>query len=206
MNYFHCPEAQTTPVGNLSVVVDNAVAWWDQEAPSTSVADGYGCAYANTYVASGAGYRTIYDALFEGSFTGNIDSLTVRAYATLLVGQVRAPAQITVHLGIDGVSMFGEDASATGDPAPGIGTVEVTPQAQENGLSLVEFTITGLGFTQEDGEGAVEHDVQLTLNAWDEVVNLFVLDVIEAPSSLEFNSATPADAALAATTPGPSVA
>lgn len=205
-NYFHCPEAQTTPVGNVSLVLDGTIAWWDQDEPSGSIADGYGCAYANTLVASGAGYQTIYDALFEGYFTGNLDSLTVRAYATMHRAQVQAPAEIAVHLGIDGISMFGDDVSATGTPAPGAGLVKVTPEYLEGGFALVEFTITGLGFTDEDGAGTNEHDIQLTLNALDEFVNLFVLDVVEAPSSIEFNPSAPVAATLAATTPGPGAA
>ena len=91
-------------------------------------------------------------------------------------------------------------------PVPATTTVKVTPAETNSGVTnYVEFTVTGLGFVEELGPGTMEREVLVTVNSLSEQSSLWVLDTTEVPSGITFNAATPAAAAIAATTPGPPV-
>lgn len=207
--FFHC-------TGNsrvLNALTVQEAPSWDTTAPAASVQDGAGCGFADPGARTGTNQENVYDAVFKGSFTGNLDSLTLRLY-DMGVGAARTGADQTlgIRLSIDGKSMFGThtpEASPAdlvlGEPVPVPSTATVTakPSSVNSGVTnYVELTVTGLGFMTEDGAGRYVHDLVVTVNSASEAGSMWVLDTTEVPSGITFNGA-PAAAAVAATTPGP---
>ena len=206
--YFHC--TGDSKVLNALLVQD--VPSWDATAPSASVQSGAGCGFADPGSRTGTNQENVYDAVFKGFYAGNLDSLTVRMY-DMGAGAARTGAAQTldVRLSVDGVSMFGTHVPAPSPldavlgapvPVPSSTQVTVKPVASSTGASnLVEFTITGLDFLDEDGTGILEREVLLTVNSRSEHASAWVMDTTEVPSGITFNPATPAAASVAATTP-----
>lgn len=209
--YFHCPSSGVK-VLNTAAVTGETV--WDTKAPTASVTTGAGCGFVDDGVNSGTAQTSIYDAHVQGTFTGDLDSLTVQ-FHDIAVGTSRVDDELTVdvRLTIDGQSMFDVEPSGSevvpGD-VPARATVPVTLVRSATGASsLAEFTITDLGFlTPEPAEGEpaaepVEHSLLLTVEGPSDVVSGWVMDTTETPSGILFNPAKPAAATVRATTPGP---
>lgn len=196
--YFHC--AGTTKISNVGLV-EGAVPAWNTTAPAASVQAGAGCGYATTGPLSGTGQKTIYDAAFEGTFTGNLDAMTVRLH-DINVGPSRntRTATVTARLTIDGHSLFGM-TGANSKPAT---LTNVPLVASSTGAtSEIVFSLSKLGFKFEDGNGTEEHTVLLTVDVSSDVVNGIVMDTTETPSGIDFNPATLSTSVAQATDPAP---
>lgn len=198
---------------------------WRTAEPSGSVQSGAGCGSADW----GGTSNELYSPVFQGTFTGNLQSMTVRIHQ-LLLGNARSGSTETLRLfgDIDGVPIF----PAGAQPNHGR-TVTVTPVDANSGVTEVfEFTITNLGFAEditdengnvvgtrtggaatENGDGAQERTITLGLGLHGTALSLdpaapaghkagfFVWDTTEVPSGITFNPATPAAATVAADLP-----
>jgi hypothetical protein len=164
----------------------------------------------NLVAAVGTAQENIYDALFSGTFTGNLKDLTVKLHS-LVTSQVQTGGGVglRVRLAIDGEALFTDGLTAP--------SVTITPTAGANpAVQVLEFSITNLGFAKyindasgnlvnvqtgglgkEDGDGEIEHTITIsvdTIGSGDQ--GLFVMDATEAPSGITFNPATVAPAKI----------
>ena len=193
--YFHCNGP--TKVGNVNLVAAGPVIW-DTTPPAGSVTEGEGCGNLDPGAARGNNQGTIYDAQFQGTFTGNLEDLTIEVH-NLLLNQIDTDGsyRIRVWLTIDGVEVI-----------PNTTFVDVAPQASETGAShKFLFSVPNLGcsrevldeegnvvsvvtdgFVTQDGDGTSEHDVLLTLDSWfADRASAWVYDTTEVPSGITFN-------------------
>jgi len=199
-DYFHCAPDETTPIVTVNTETDTSTPSWNGSAPANSAAGG--CIGVTDSLFTGQTYRTPYDTPFAGSFTGNIDSITLRLYFAAIRG-LRQNIGVRIHVGIDGKSLFGVTTGTTGTVGPAAKEVVVQPVLKDSNLSFVEFTITKIGFAEEPGTGDTEHEVDITIGSTTEPVVLLPFDSTEAPAGLSFNPQTPAPTQVKATTPGP---
>lgn len=201
--FFHCAPDRTTPSTTAnSVIGDPSIPGWAENAPAGSFTSGDGCVGTTSNLVYGLSYNSQYDVPIEGTFVGNIDSITIRAYFLPSRGR---PAVISVrlHLGIDGKSMFGTDTNDTGFTGPTVRNVNVPATYTGEGLARVEFTVIKIGWLVEEGDGEIERTVNVTLASQSDAVGTVLMDTTEAPAGLTFNPPTPAPTTVKATTPGP---
>jgi hypothetical protein len=227
--YFRC--AGPTPAQNVnrySAVVPllglgSVYSGWNATAPSGSLQSGKGCLMAEPGYIS----NETYDVAFRGSFTGNLQSVTVRIHQALL-GSARPTLAETLRLGgsIDGSPIFPVGSL----PAQGR-KVTVTPVGTTHGtVQLFEFTITNLGYAEEvldeagnvidvrtggiakeHGDGTIEHELTLLIGVHGESVpdsssansGGWVWDSTETPGGLTFNPSSPEQVTVAADLPTP---
>lgn len=152
---------------------------WTPDEPASSVATGGGCASHDSQLCcSGtvSNENYIYDSVFRGDMTGNLDTLTVRAWA-LDTGASRADATVgfDVFLSIDGKTRL--------DHVPVSVASEVT-----QGLRSIEFSVTNLGLLSE-ADHTLFHDIHLVMKTMTYGGSdlTWVFDATEAPSGLTFN-------------------
>jgi len=225
--YFHC--TGDTPVQNLNYLATNGDtatnARWDTSPPPGSVTDGEGCGAVDMGGASFGGL----DAVFEGTFTGNLRDLTVRVYDFILNNDrdPDVPARLRVYAEVDSIPIFPGGTPEEGGYAGR--AVTVTPSRTNSGLTdLFEFSITNIGLAsevrdeagnvidvetggaaQEDGNGTIEHTITLFLGldafAGGEPQttgsDFFVWDTTEVPSGITFNPSSLAAATVEADLP-----
>jgi hypothetical protein len=183
--WFHC--SGTTKVANASVV-ESAVPSWNTTAPTQSVQSGAGCGFADS-VLIGTNAENIYDAVFSGTYRGNLRSMTVELHS-IYAGAGRA------------LATYGIAARVIIDGKDKTGNVTVTPVRSATGASeMVRFTITGLEptFGTEPGNGTRNHTITLSINNRFIDSNPFgawVFDTTEVPAGITFNPETPEAATL----------
>jgi hypothetical protein len=207
--YFHC--AGTVRAQNA--LTAQAPPSWNTTAPTLSVQDNAGCTTADPGSRTGTNQENVYDGVFKGSFTGNLDSLTLRLY-DIGVGAARTGAaqELAIRVSVDGKSMFGTylppesplDAVSPRKEVPVSKTLTVTPKSTNSGATnYLELTVTGLGFVSELGTGIAEREILVTVNSLSEAGSAWAFDTTEVPGGISFNPTAPAAASIAATTPGP---
>jgi hypothetical protein len=184
--WFHC--GGTTKVQNASVV-ESAVPSWNTTAPTQSVQSGAGCGFADSLLL-GTAPANLYDAVWSGTFKGNLQSMTVELHSIYAgAGRALATYGIAARVVIDGKDQTGN--------------VTVVPVRSSTGASeMVRFTIVGLErvFGTEPGDGAKTHTITLSINNRFVDANPFgawVFDTTEVPAGITFNPATPEAATLA---------
>lgn len=175
------------------------VPTWDTTAPTQSVRDGAGCASVDSPFTQSAS-DNIYDTTFEGTFTGNLDTLTVEAHS-IYVGPARNGGAMTV-----GVRLLVDGEAVVISPDGISRLVQVTPVPSSTRLSeRVRLSITDIGFVAETEDA--EHIVTLllhngqTLSTGPTVTDMagaWVWDTTEVPSGITFNPATLETARVAA--------
>lgn len=199
--FFACPSDGVKVIN--AAPITSAAATWDDTKPTASVQSGAGCGFADPGPLNGTGMETIYDVPVKGTFTGNLDSLTIRFY-DINVGPSRQSQMLTAALRvtIDGQSMFGNTTAATPAPAAKPVTAKLVPTST-GAANLFEVTVTDLGFIEREGTPQdVEHAISIALGGSSDVVSGWVMDTTETPSSIVFNPTTPAAVTVKATTPG----
>ncbi|HYH27367.1 MAG TPA: hypothetical protein VEA19_01160 [Actinomycetota bacterium] len=220
--YFHCSGPTKVQQVNTANDIYGSAAPWDATPPSQSVVDGAGCGSLE----AGGISNEIYDAVFAGTFKGNLRNLTVRIHQ-FLTNQTRQTASQTlrVYAEVDGMPVF-----PSGTPEAGYTgrLVTVTPTRVNSGATdLFEFTITNLGYAidvldeegkvvdvqtggmaLEDGDGVEEHSLRLLLGGEDFMAfsgrpgwDAWVWDTTEVPSGITFNPAQLAPAQVPADLP-----
>ena len=178
--YFHCSGTKAANADQLQGTAPS----WNTTAPTQSVQSGAGCGAADATGLAGTTPVNPYDGAWQGTFTGNVKSLTVEAHM-IYVGAARAAGVVgaQVRLAIDGTEVI---------PAANR-LVRVTPVKSSSGASeMIRFTITGLEqFTEpEEGDGATERTFNLTLHSQYVDQNplvAWVFDTTEVPSGITFN-------------------
>jgi hypothetical protein len=188
------------------------------------VSDGNGCG------AFDAGWvsNEVYDAVFEGTFSGNLRDMTIRIHDFVLNNDrdASAPVNLKIYAEVDGVPIFPGGAPDTGYAGR---NVMVTPVRGNSGLTdAFEFSVTNIGFAKEikdasgnvtnvetggaaleDANGTQEHTIRilLGLSAFPAEEpqttgsTLFVWDTTEVPSGITFNPSSLAAATVKADLP-----
>lgn len=193
--YFHC--SGPTKLGNVNLVA-GSIPSWDTMAPA-SVTTGAGCSTAdfNAVLIVVSPQENPTDGVWKGTFTGNLDELTVHAHCMLCLGTSR----------VDNAATVGVRLSIDGEPVTGDGTTshDVTTVEDNSGITqLYEFSVTDIGLiepnadTDGDGvgdnpSGSLVHEITLTLEGYDAVTNTFgqwVYDTSEVDSGITFNPET----------------
>ena len=179
--WFHC--AGDVKVQNAAYA-QRVVPSWNTTPPAQSVQQGAGCGY---YENAAGGYlgpnETTLDSVWEGSFTGNLDSLTVELH-NIHASAARAGEtfKFRANLLIDGVDVLDPDAPQ----------IEVVPAPSSTRLSeAMRFTVTGIGLQPEDGDGAQARRIRLVIRSLTEAQSAWVWDTTEVPAGLEFNPSAP---------------
>lgn len=196
--YFHCTSANK--VGNVSLVTDGPTSW-NTTAPTTSYTMGGGCGAVDSGV-KGGNQATLYDAVFSGTFTGNLRDMTFSLH-NLVLSQAR---QGTVHPINVWISVDGENVTPPTGKA-----VNTTPVKSSTGASeLFEFSLTNFGFANDvlddagnlidvetgglalqDGDGDMEHSFAIAIDSGaPNRQNAWVWDATEIASGITFNPAT----------------
>jgi hypothetical protein len=180
--YFHC--VGPAKVQNVAFA-QGSVPGWNTTAPTQSVQAGAGCGY---YENAGGAWlgpnRTTLDSEWEGTFTGNVDSITVELH-NIHVSAARAtgPFLARLNLLIDGVEVF--NGPATGD-------LRMTPVPSATKLSeKMTFTLTRVGLLTEDGDGTRVRTFRLVMRSLSEEQSAWVWDTTEVPAGLTFNPIVP---------------
>jgi hypothetical protein len=193
--FFHCGASK---VANADYATSSALPTWDTKRPTQSVQQGGGCGWAdNLAFRSPQAGNSVHDGAWKGTFTGNLGSLTAQLHSISAgPGRAMMPQTFNVTLFVDGRSMFGTDAAGNAGRA----RVTLTPVVSSTQASaLYEFTITGLPFVTEEGDGKKAREVILNVAASSEPLMAWVFDTTEVPSGISFNPATPAAVKVAAT-------
>lgn len=226
--WFHCTgETKLQQVNWLTSAGSGASdATWNESPPAGSVVDGAGCgSFEPGWVSN-----ELYDAVFVGSFYGNLRDMTVRIHQ-FIMGQTRQgdTQRLRVYAEIDGEPIFPGGTPDTGYTGR---TLTVTPEEDNSGAThLFEFSITNIGYANdvfdaegrlidvetggiatEDGNGTQEHSLKLLIGAdsflgedpptgWD----FWVWDTSEVPSGITFNPSSLATAKVAADLPDGSI-
>jgi hypothetical protein len=170
--YFKC--ADGAKVQNVPVS-QGTIPSWGTAPPAGSAAAGNGCGfYENAGNAAGLNLE------FKGTFTGNLDNLTVELH-DIYAGAGRPNNQIQMRavLNIDGEELVVTELQ------------NFPTSASSNGVTQrIAFTFTQLNFDDEIGDGTQVHEIHFVARGGTETQSLFVWDATEVPAGLTFNPAT----------------
>jgi hypothetical protein len=178
--WFHCTDG--AKVQTLEMWGGNLPSW-DTQPPASSVQDGAGCGFVDHPLHglslsgepwSGADWR--------GTFVGNLDSITVDVHQLLSDNSVA-----TVNGTGFGVRLFVDGEQVLNDS---IDLADWQPE-NSNVTRTTSFTVAGLGYLVEDGDGTIERDIRLYLFS-KMVGETWVFDTTEVPAGLTFNPDAPA--------------
>lgn len=178
--YFHC--ADQVKVQNAAYA-QKKVPSWNTTAPAQSFTAGAGCGYYENAVGGWLGANeTTLDSAWEGTFSGNVDSITVELH-NLGVTASRATRshEMRFSLFIDGKQVNTDRDGVTVTP------VTSSTRASER----VSFTIAGIGLNAEGGDGTLSRRFRLVARSLSEQQSAWVWDATEVPAGLTFNPATP---------------
>lgn len=172
----------TTKAGNLAAFGYDEFPTWDTEEPTASFATGSGGGYlgTSTFHQATAPWDPRGTAVFEGSFTGPIDTLAVTLY--LFPSPVRYQ---------DPVFPTDFQLMVDGEPVFEAGGVEVNMTAGGQAVKRIDFALINIHRAMEgwgveaDGDHAVRLSVVGTGLAT--AAALFVYDAAEVPSGMIFN-------------------
>ena len=209
--YYHCGEG--TKLKNVDHA-QGGLSPWSATPPPGSVEDGNGCgqldpsALRNTQPTGGAT-----DAAFGGTYTGNLQNMTVEMHllAHSPANAATDTMTVTPWLVIDGETFVADTTMLNNVPMV---------SGNSGATRKVEFTITNLGKVTEikDAQGNVtgltlaglakesanvEHEIQLNVRVRGVgAENVFwVWDTTEVPSGITFNDTTPSTTKVQATPP-----
>lgn len=182
---------------------DEGTPTWDSKKPA-SVTTGAGCGKADEAFFGGTRPETPYQFTFRGTYTGNLDTLTVTLH-TADLGPSRltsAPVGLSVRATVDGLSLFGsqENESTTGDivtsPADRPVTVKPVATGATGGVRALSFSITGLDLLLPADN--TEHEILLDVGDTTLDNHAWMWGAAEAPSGVVFTPKALAAAKLKA--------
>lgn len=172
--YLQC--AGDLPLQNVNAVEGHTS--WSTSPPPGSVFDGYGCGHVEW---TPSGPNT--DLIMQGTFTGNIDRLTVHLHEMAHSDQNPNGTLISVTLAIDGVERLRH-----------LTAQRMAVNEENSGVTnSVVFTIDGLKnyYATELGNGTTVRTVTLTIDAPRESPSFWVWGTTEVPAGVTFNPLTP---------------
>ena len=168
--YFKC--AGPVKVQNV-YTAQGTVPTWDAEAPAGSVTDGEGCGYYENLLTDD-GATSPFKAHWEGTFTGNLETMTVELHR-LLPASGASTTNVIGIVTVDGIEVFNGD-------------IALQPVASETGASTMsKFSLRRLKFATEDGDGTTERTIRVTIDSYNEQQSAWVWDTTEVPSGITFN-------------------
>jgi hypothetical protein len=169
----------TTKVAQANYAVDGIeVTTWGTDAPTQSVQAGAGCGSADTSLTGTTTNNPIYDFPMSGTFTGNLDAITVELHSIDTTGRL-GDINVDLQLSIDGKVVL-TDALVT---AP-------VTTSSTGATESITFTITDLDLLEE--ADLKTHRVELTVQThFLDDANGWVWGTTEVPSGLTFNPETP---------------
>ena len=170
--YFHC-------VGSSKVQNTEAgIPSWNTTAPTQSVQSGAGCGHYSNLATLGG--TPLDDANWAGTFTGNLDTMTVELH-NIHASSDRAftTMRLSVLLTIDGHTSY-THAVATPQAVPR--TASSTGAADK-----LLFSFRRLGLLLEEGDGMQAHEISLTIGEYNETQSAWVWDTTEVPAGITFN-------------------
>ncbi len=174
--YFKCVDGQK--LQNIPRV-NGAIPTWNTTAPTQAFAQG-GCGQYENLLTDGANPRNPHDAVWEGTFTGNLDNLSVEVH-NIFVGAARTggPFSARVKVFVDDVLYLNQ------------GPVRLTPVPSSAGPSVkLAFSLTDFQLMTEDGDGTQQRTITLVLGSFTEIQSLWVWGSTDAPSGITFNPET----------------
>lgn len=178
--YFHCLESPFRVANGAAA--QGTVPGWNTSSPPGSVTDNNGCLTLDPPVTQPAIVNPV-DGVFRGSVVGNLKAMTVRLN-TFPPIQPDGAITLGVKLVVDGVSIFGGTATA-----PTARTITVFPNSENSGItSSVAFSVAGLPFALEDGNGTANRTMTLAVAAASTAVS-WSYDTSEVESGITFNPA-----------------
>ena len=159
--------------------LDDQRPTWSVDAPTGTAQEGDGC---GTIDVARNGVPDLEDLEWEGTFTGNLDTLVVEAH---MVRTPRFSGSLDVGLVVDGVEVLSPDTSIT----------ELTAVAGgSDNTQLVRFAVRGIGLVDDpEASGDVEHTVRITISGRYTVDDLalgWVWGTREWPAGVTFNAPT----------------
>lgn len=170
--WFTCP-------GETGLSQFDGAATWSADTPP----DGDGCSSADTGYQAASAEDTTADTVFRGSFTGNLDSLTVQLHLERLVAGDMT--DIAVGLAVDGTERV---------PWP---TDAMVVRTEETPPGVVEFSVHRIGLL--DVADDTQHELTLTLSLRGELARgLWQWGSAEAPSGITFHPHQMADTVIRA--------
>lgn len=192
-------------VGRL-VNDDAGTSNWAAEPPA-SVTTGAGCGKVDDPALNGANGEALYDYTIRGTYTGNLDTLTLTVH-TADLGPSRAgePMNLRVRASVDGKGLFGgEEVRAAGTdeayflPKQAAVTVEPVATGATGGVRAVTFTITGIDLMDEadDKRHTVFFGIASALPGPQADMHAWMWGAAEAPSNVVFTPEAPAEATVA---------
>jgi hypothetical protein len=193
----------STPEWALNYRLGDATPTWSADAePEGSWTAGDGCGSAHPSLVNGTEQESPYNLSFAGTFTGNLDTVTVRLH-NAFVGRSRGTGgalPIDVRVTVGDLSVFGVEEFTGTDidggtfetvthTGPATRTMTVEPRPSDDGLSEVfELSITEIDYLLPDDD--TEHRVVLTVAAPFSAANAqnaWAWGAQETPSSITFN-------------------
>ena len=173
--FFHCSGGANNKLQNTEVA-QGRIPTWNTTAPTTSFTAGGGCGHYDNILSSSAATRPT-DAQWAGTFTGNLDRLTLELHRLLPTSGASLPNRITLEVLVDGVSEF-------------TGPVNFTTTASSSGAWHSTFiTLDKIGLAKEPGDGTKARTVQVNVASFNETQSAWVFDASEVPAGIEFNPA-----------------
>ncbi|MBW3665279.1 MAG: hypothetical protein KY469_19470 [Actinobacteria bacterium] len=182
-NYFHC--AGDLKLQNAEIIANSNIPSWDTTPPAGSVTAGEGCGTYETLLTSGDNPYNGMDGIWEGTFTGNLESFTVEVHkidtGTSRVDDTEAAL---LWIRIDGVDVVARQADGT----------PMAAERSSTGASIkYTFTVTGLqGYNLERGAGTIERTITIGVRSFANNQGAWVWDTTEVPAGVTFNPASPA--------------
>lgn len=194
--YVHC--GQTPKVQTIDSL-QGRIPTWNTTAPTTSFQAGAGCGTfdppVSTFGTPASALDDTSDMVWQGTFTGNIDSIVVHAHAIWMgPGKIKEQAQNAASAGLAFTLIV--DGEAVALPAA------VSPKIYKSSTGISSefvFTVDGLGYidpvtdANQDGiaddEGTTTRTIKLKLNPQgsDNPFMVWVWDATEVKSGLDFN-------------------
>lgn len=170
---------------------------WSTEAPTTSYTAGAGCGFADSgdsdpETAPVLGEDPTGELVLAGTYTGNLDSLSVHLHA------IDGPWTRSELFGMEIVTSVEVDGNVIYDSA---GAVDVSYVRSESGATILgEYTVTGIGLVEE--ADLTEHEVIVRINAnYSDDLYGWVWGATEIDSGITFNPSTPAGTRVRASQP-----
>ena len=179
--WFTCADGQR--VQNVALA-QRRYPGWSTTAPSASLSQGGGCAFYDNLVFGAVVNEYPIDVTWVGTFTGNLDRLTVDMTTLWPASVWPRQLQLQTILIVDNVAVLFTNVSL--------------PPGSPGASYPARFSITDIGLKPEDGNGVRERQVRLTLRAVNEGQHVFVWGASDVASGMEFNPTTLAPTVVSA--------
>ncbi len=186
---------------------DAGTAGWGAAAPA-SVTTGAGCGKVDDPALNGAATQSLYNYSFAGTYTGNMDSLTVTVHtADLGPSRAGAPMTLRVRAAVDDIGLFGstsQRAAGTDEefflPKAATVTVKPTSTGSTGGVRAATFTISGIDLLGEtdNRKHAVFFEIASAPVGPQADMHNWLWGAAEAPSGVVFAPEAPAAVTVAA--------